>query len=274
MATMREQRIAAELRTLRGSLTSTDVKRGVGMHPSKLSRIESCSVRPQPDDVRQLATFYGASVETIERLVRAAESAQQPAWWTEYVGPDWNAALVHHLELESEASRIDSWTIDLVPGLLQVPSYIRALINNRPDVSPDQMKRRLDLRARRQERVTSGQLELWAVVGETVLRQAIGGAAVLADQLQALHDAPGNVTVQVLPFAAGAHPGLGSSFHLLRFADWPSVVYQDTITTGLYRDDLDITEAHKSTMEHIRAAALSPHESRELLQERVRELTR
>lgn len=274
MSTMREQRIAAELRALRGSLTSTDVKRGIGMHPSKLSRIESCSVRPRPDDVRQLATFYGAPVDTIERLVRAAESAQQPAWWTGYVGPDWNAALTHHLELESEATRIDSWTIDLVPGLLQIPSYIRALIANRPDVDAAQTEQRLELRAKRQERITRGELELWAVVGETVLHQTIGGAAVLAEQLQALHDAPSHVTVQVLPFHAGAHPGLGSSFHLLHFADWPSVVYQDTITTGLYRDDREITEAHRTTMEHIRAAALSPSQSRTLLQQRVDELSK
>lgn len=170
------------------------------------------------------------------------------------------------------AERIDSWTIDLVPGLLQTPDYIRALIDGRPDVSEEQIERRLELRALRRARVESGELELWAVVGETVLRQEVGGTAVLAGQLRYLHDAPCNVTLQVLPFQAGAHAGLGTSFHVLRFPDWPAVVYQDTISRGLYKDEPEIVRAHESTMEHVRASALSARRSRAVLAQRIEEL--
>lgn len=272
MATMRELRIASELRALRGSISSSEVQRAVGITPSKLSRIESCHVRPQPADVRTLATFYGADAATVDRLVTAAQAAKEPTWWTAFVGVDWDHALSQHLELETDATRIDSWTIDLVPGLLQTPDYIRALIGGRPDVTEDQIERRLDLRAKRRARVESGDLELWAVIGETVLRQEIGGQTALVGQLQYLHDVPPNVTVQVLPFSAGAHAGLGSSFHVLRFTTWPAMVYQETITRGLYRDDPEVVRAHESTMEHVRAAALSPRESRSLLARRIEEL--
>lgn len=269
MATMREQRIAAELRELRGSITSTEVHRTLGITPSKLSRIESSLVRPRPEDVRQLATFYGAELNTVERLVAAAQASRRPTWWTKFIGSDWDAALTQHLELETDAERIDSWTIDLVPGLLQTRAYIRALIDGRPDVPEEEIGRRLDLRAARRQRVESGDLELWAVVGEAVLHQEIGGLQVLAGQLRYLHDAPSNVTIQVLPFTAGAHAGLGSSFHVLRFQDWRPMVYQDTITGGLYRDDQETVRAHEGTIEHVRAVALSPRQSRAVLAQRI-----
>lgn len=272
MASMREQRIAAELRALRGSRTSSEVHRELGITPSKLSRIESCAVRPKPDDVRRLAEFYGAPPATVERLVNAAATARQPSWWTAFVGPDWDGALTHHLELESDAERIDSWTLDLVPGLLQVPSYVAALVEGRPDVNDNQLQRRMELRAARRARVERGELEVWAVLGEAALHQEIGGRTVLAEQLRYLQEVPGRVTLQVVPFTAGAHAGLGSPFHIMRFAEWPAVVYQETITKGLYRDDPEIVEAHTRTMDHIRAAALSPRESAKLIASRLGEL--
>ncbi|TKG57384.1 helix-turn-helix domain-containing protein [Prauserella endophytica] len=272
MTAVREERIARELRRLRGKYTSTDVQRALGITPSKLSRIESCKVRPSPDDVRRLATFYEADAKTVERLAKAAEQLKQPVWWTEFVGPDWNSALGYHLELETEATRIDSWTIDLVPGLLQTPGYASALMTARVDVPPDQLERRLELRARRQQRVRDGSLELWAIVSETVLHNLIGGPSCVSDQLRYLASTPANVTVQVLPFSAGAHSGLGTSFHLLEFSDWPTVGYQDTITQGLYYDDPDVVQGLARTIDDVRATALSPSASREALSQRAAEL--
>lgn len=272
MPTVRTERVANELRRLRGSYTSTDVQRALSITPSKLSRIEAGKVRPSPEDARRLATYYGADSQTIERLVAAAEQLKEPGWWKEFVGPDWSDALTYHLELESEATKIESWTIDLVPGLLQVPTYITALVSGRADVPDSQLEQRLQLRARRQERVQSGELELWAVMSETVLHQEIGGAEGLRQQLNALAQAPSNVTIQIMPFTVGAHTALGSIFHILRFADWPAVVYQDTIAAGLYRDSSESVETHQRTMEDTRAAALSPRASREMLTQRVAEL--
>lgn len=272
MASKREGLIVKKLRALRGSTSSKAVHDAVGITPSKLSRIESSHVRPRPDDVRLLATFYGADAATVDRLVEESRAARERGWWSEFAGPDWDKALSDHLELESIAVRIDSWLIDLVPGLMQTPDYYRALIEGRPDVTDDQIERRMELRKKRRERVETGDLELWAVLGEGAIRQEIGGRVVLAGQLRYLRDAPANVTVQVLPFSAGAHPGLGTSFHVLRFSDWPSLIYQDTIVRGLYHDAQEDVRAHETTMEHVRAAALSPRQSRDVLAQRIDEL--
>ncbi|GAA1208933.1 hypothetical protein LY12_001272 [Prauserella alba] len=196
----------------------------------------------------------------------------RPVWWTEFIGPDWSEALAYHLDLESEATRIDSWTIDLVPGLLQTRDYSAALMTSRVDVPSEQLERRLALRERRQERVQNGSLELWAILSEAVLYGQIGGPDVLRGQLEYLAGPPGNVTVQILPFTAGAHSGLGTSFHLLAFAGWPTVGYQDTIQQGLYYDDPDVVNGLTRTIDDVRATALSPSASREMIARRATEL--
>lgn len=271
-ATIRQRRLAEELRRLRGDRTAADVEAATGITPSKLSRIESCHVRAQPRDVEQLAHAYEVSAEQQERLVQAAHDAYSSSVMRDYIGYEWAAALQGHLELEADASRIDSFTIDLVPGLLQSREYTRALIQRRPDVEDDSIERRLDFRDARQQRVRSHDLQLWAVVGETVLYQEIGGKITLAEQLQSLADSGPNVTIQILPFTTGAHPSLGTSFHLFKFPNYPSLVYQDTIRKALYQDDEETVSNHQSLMEHTQATALSPRDSVNWLRQRAEEL--
>lgn len=271
-ATIRQRQLAARLRELRDRRTSAEVQAGTGITPSKLSRIESCHVRARPGDVEKLATFYGAPSDQVELLVSAAEEAWSSTVMRDYIGSEWAAALRSHLELEADAQRIESYTIDLVPGLLQTREYTRALIESRPDVDKTTVDSRLDFRDQRQRRVKSGELELWAVVGETVLHQMIGGPVVLADQLDYLRNPPASVTTQVLPFEAGPHAALGSSFHIFTFPEFASVVYQDTIKKGLYQDDHETVDVHRKIMEQVRATALSPNKTVELLDQRIRQL--
>lgn len=268
---MRDERVGAELRKLRGNLTSRQVQDATGITPSKLSRLEGGVVRAKPEDITKLTSFYKVDQAVTERLIDQVRAARQPQWWTHFVGKDWDAALSYHLELETEAKLIESWMIDLVPGLLQTNDYVRALVEGRPDVDPEQTERRIELRAARRARVERGDLEVWAILSEAVLYQEIGGPGVLADQLRYLAHLD-RITVQVLPFSAGAHPGLGSAFHLMHFPQWPSTVYQDTITRGLYQDDPRLVEAHARTMAHIKATARSPRESRKQLLSRAEEL--
>lgn len=271
-ATIRQRQLAQTLRELRGNTPAHAVEEATRIKPSKLSRIESCHVRAHPNDVERLATFYGVSAEDRTKLVRDAEEAYSSSVMHDYIGQQWAQTLQGHLELEADAQRIDSFTIDLVPGLLQTRSYTRALIESRPDVDTSTTEGRLDFREQRQQRVTAGQLELWAVVSEAVLYQLIGSNEVMQDQLTALADSPTNVTVQVLPFTAGAHPSLGSSFHVFHFADHASIIYQDTIKKALYQDDDETVRNHQQIMERVRAAALSPVDSAARLRTRVTEL--
>lgn len=271
-AGIRRRQLAEALRTLRGKRTSADVQAGTGITPSKLSRIENCQVRANPHDVQTLCEFYDLAAAETAGMVKAAEQAFSATVLRDYIGKGWSQSLVEHLQLEQEAWRIESWTIDLVPGLLQTRETSRALINSRPDVDPDTCEERLNLRRRRQERVRHGELTLWAVIGETVLHQRIGGPLVLAEQLEYLADPPANVTVQILPFSTGVHAGLGSSFHIFSFESSSKVVYQDTIQSGLYQDDEETVINHQSILDSVKASAYNVEESAHTLRARAAEL--
>lgn len=271
-ATIRQRQLAESLRELRGELKSHQVQAATGITPSKLSRIESCHVRARPNDVRALVTYYGASEEHIENLVQAAENAWESTILRDYIGYDWARSIRGHLELEAEASNITSWTIDLVPGLLQRRNYTQTLIESRPDVDQSTLEARLDFRERRQQRVREGHLELHAIISEAVLYQLIGGNHVLADQLTYLANPEHNVTIQVIPFNRGAHGGLGSSFHVFNFDIFDSIIYQDTIRKALYQHDNETVYNHKQIINDLLDTALTVDESKTLLQQRAHEL--
>ncbi len=273
MGSVRDERIGAELRKLRGRITSREVYERTGITPSKLSRIESGFVRAKAEDVEALTKLYGTDSPTIERLLLQVKAAKVPQWWTAFVGPDWDSALSYHLQLETEARRIESWTIDLVPGLLQTDEYVRALVGGRHDVDPAQTERRIELRAARRSRVERGDLEVWSVIGEAAFHQLVGGVETLAGQMRYLANLD-HATIQVMPFTAGAHPGLGSGFHLIHYPEWPTTLYQETITKGIYEDERSLVEAHRQTMTRIQATAMSPQDSQDWLLARADELTR
>jgi hypothetical protein len=83
---------------------------------------------------------------------------------------------------------------------------------------------------------------LWAVVDEAALRRQVGGPKIMYAQMQRLIEVAElpNVTLQVLPFSAGAHAAMAGAFTILRFADTtlPDVVYVEHLTNALYLDRL------------------------------------
>jgi hypothetical protein len=260
------------MRALRGALTAEAVQAATGISPSKLSRIESASVRLHEQDALQLATLYKLGSQQTAQLLARVREARDPSILKEFAGHDWTQALRGHLELEADATRIDSFTIDLVPGLLQIREYCRALITDRPDIDNETINRRLAFRAARQRRVQSGELELWAIIDESALYREVGGPATLVEQLVALLDAPSNVTVQILPWSAGSHASIGTAFHLFQFQRWPAVVYQEALREGLYYIAEDVVEEHARILNATRAAALSPRDSRARIGERLTRL--
>lgn len=273
-ATVRQRQLAKHLKRLRlkRDLTAEEVEELTGIGPSKLSRLESATVRVKADDARLLAGAYRQSDDEIENLVQAAEEARTSTVMERFVGLSSARTLRGHLELEGDARLIESLTIDLVPGLLQTPDYARALMEGRPDVDPEDIPERIEIRKLRSQRVFEGALGIWAIISEAALRQEIGGRGVLSAQLQHLVDTPKNVTVQVLPFKAGAHASMGAAFHIFHFSSYEPLLYHETIQDPIYQDDQDVVEAYSEIFNSVRATALSPNESTRFISELATEL--
>lgn len=269
---LRRRRLASELRQLRdvSGMTGEQVAEALLISTSKLSRIESGTRTIYPRDVRSLLDLYGVVDEARrEALMTLAREGRQRSWWNNYgdllPGP--------YLGLEAEASEIRNYQTLLLPGLLQTEEYIRAIIHAGLRADDAEVERRTAARLRRQERFAAGDLEYWAIFDEAALRRPVGGGGVMMRQVEHLIECARRpqVTLQVLPFDAGAYPGMGWPFVILAFpqAADPKVVMVENSTGELYLEGEQETERFTSSFDHLRAAALSPHKTLAMLKSTV-----
>lgn len=118
-------------------------------------------------------------------------------------------------------------------------------------------------------------LHLWAILDEAALRRMVGGRSVMRVQYENLleaSEAP-NITLQVIPFDVGAHPGMPGSFHLLQYGEGgPDVVYLEGATVDLFLEDESDVARYRLMFEHLRAVAASPDATRNLLTEILAEV--
>lgn len=246
--------------------------------PGTLSRVETGKVAIRVIEVRALCDLYGVDAETAKIMTELASRTKTPVkgWWEEYGEvPEY---LGLYVGLESEARRIDAYQPDLVPGLLQTGDYARALI--RGGVSdPDEAARLVRLRLDRQI-ILSRQIDpplLRVALRETVLRTPVGGRDVMAAQLASLAEAAElpNVTIRVVPFEAGFHPGITSGpFSVLRFAltahgedREPPTVYSDLYTGGMYLDKPADVARYDQAFHKVWTAALDEDSSAAAIRE-------
>lgn len=272
--TVRRRRLAKQLADLRehAALSVKDVARQLEWAESTVYRIESARRGVKPGDVLLLLDLFTRTGKVVitdeqrEELLRLAREARKRGWWQTYSGavPE---PFVVYIGLEAEVSTLRAYGCELVPGLLQTEEYAREVRRaSVPTPDPAQTDRWLAVRAARQRRlVEEDPILLWAVLNEGVLRRAMGGPAAMARQLARLVEAAElpNVTVQVLPFSAGAHPAVDAPFMILGFPERtdPDVVYVEHMTQALYIETPSEVDAFALAFDHLRARALDPDES-------------
>jgi transcriptional regulator with XRE-family HTH domain len=277
--TVLKRRLGAELCNLRlaAGLTGPDVASALGWSLSKLSRLESGEVGLQDADASPLLKLYGVEdAEEIKQIRRLARQSRQPGWWQSYGEsvPSWFKTYVG---LEQDASKIRNFQPELVPGLLQTEDYARAVVRAaHPSETGEQIDRRVDLRLERQSILTRpSPPAVWVIIGEAVLRRPIGSPSVMAAQLErlaALGEEP-HVTVQLLPFDAGAHASMDSSFVLFEFSDAlpGGIVYAEIATGAIYMERPDEIGTYSEIFERLMATSVRPERSCEWLREVAKE---
>ncbi|MDG4751293.1 helix-turn-helix transcriptional regulator [Micromonospora sp. WMMD718] len=277
--TLRRRRLARELANLRESIGMTieEAAGHAGISPSHLSRVERALVGVRVPVVRALLATYGASPTVTTSLVEVAQTATQRGWWHRYAGsiPDEYAT---YIGFEADAARIWNFELISIPGLMQTEGYTRSVLQGGvARLSEEEIERRLEVRMRRQALLhREGPPALWAVLDESAIRRQVGGPETMAEQLNhlaAIANLP-HVDVQVLPFAAGAHPGTPGSFVVLGFADPTDreVVYIETMAGDLYPEgDADVQGAVQA-FDRLRAMALAPDESVSMIRNVAKEL--
>ena len=149
--TVRQRQLGMRLRAIRAekNLSVDAVAKELECSPSKISRLETATRRPNPRDVRDLCRFYGLDDATSAELVELAREAKEPGWWKQY--PDVGLALIPYIGLEQDASAITSFAAFYVQALPQTADYARAIIKGiAPRVDPEVLRDRVEIRLRRQ----------------------------------------------------------------------------------------------------------------------------
>jgi len=272
MRTVGSRRLVIELKQSReaAGLTGEQVAEQMGWSVAKVYRIEGDKVRVLARDVARLLKLYGITGGQADAVLELARMARVKDWWHQYSGaiPEW---FQFYVGLEAAASAMQEYNAELITGLLQTEAYARAVMAAAMRANgEEEIDRQIAVRLERQKRLTATDAPaLWAVMNEAVLHRQVGGPQVMAAQLAhigQLAARPG-VTVQVLPFTAGAHPAMLGSFTLMQFPDPADrdVVYLEAETGALYQEKPEDVRRYSLMIDYLRAQALGPAESRALI---------
>jgi transcriptional regulator with XRE-family HTH domain len=226
-----------------------DAAKALRVTPLTIRRLEKAEVSLKPLYVEKLLQTYGAEQQEVDEFVDLAEQANEPGWWHAYrdVVPSWFSAYV---SLETGAKTLRTYEPHYVTGLLQTHGYARAVLQGGfPNDNPEDLERRVDLRLRRQSLLDKPDAPtLWVVMEEAVLHRTVGGAEVMREQIDRLLEVSelSHVSVDIVPFTAGAHVGACAPFTYFRFEEpeLPDVVYSEILSASMYLDQRSDVVAH------------------------------
>jgi transcriptional regulator with XRE-family HTH domain len=271
---VRRRLVGAALRRYRenAGYTLGDAARILECDRSKISRVETGQRGIRPKELRELLAEYGVPDGELDALAAIAGRGG-PSGWPDPYPATLSGEDLDQVIMESAASQIMIYEPQLVPDLLQTEDYARAVAAAEPGyVTAQQREDAVAAKAQRSRAVLGGRAARLAVIlGEGALRQAVGDAAVLAGQLSHLArlsaDSPG-LTIQVLPFSAGAHAAAGGgSLAIMRFANAPSlsVVRLEALSGGVWLESQEDAARYMRAFALLSASALSAADSARLL---------
>lgn len=256
------RRLGTELRELRGAagLSQEQAAERLEMSVRTIQRIEYGDTAVKARDLRHMLDIYAADVKTSDRLLELGRQARQRGWWTSYrrlfPGP--------YIELEAGASLVRTHSMNIAPGLLQTEAYARAMFATLP-TPPGDVDLHVSVRMRRQDRVRSGDLAVAAIVDEALLHR-LGDDEIAQAQLTQLiemADLP-NVSLRIVPFAAGRYAGSSVPFAILRFPDPvdTDVVLTETLAWERYFDDAKEVAVYNEIFDAMEDIAMTPDDTK------------
>ncbi|MGH9151147.1 MAG: helix-turn-helix domain-containing protein [Acidimicrobiales bacterium] len=237
----------------------------LGVSVASVAHWEQGSSTPQARYRRPLAERLGVSLPELDVLLDVNGQVSPnghavPAWLTLYAS------------LEQGASHIWTWQPLTVHALLQTREYAAAVESIGPSpVSDDAVAQKVDLRLSRQGVLDREPepLELAVVLDESVLHRVTGGPTTMAAQLDhlAVQARQPNVTVQVLPLAAGVHAAAFGACTVLASNGGaaPQMAMVEDRTGHRYLESAHAVEVHMVLIDHLREHALDDDESLDMI---------
>lgn len=269
-------RLTRELRRIRKDtgLTQEQVAASMEWSLSKLIRIEGGGVNISVSDLKSLLSQYKISdEEQVEELLSLARAARQKAWFTAFRDAT-SPQYVNFVGYESAASIVRQFEPTLIPGQLQTEDYARAVTL---EYAADRVDKLVEIRMRRQELLEDPRRLFFFILDEAAIRRQVGAPTnpgIMRRQLRSLIETARlpNVTIEIVPFSAGVHPGMKGPFTVLEFpGDDEDILYLESARGGASNPSALITGedpqilTHREAFERLREQSLGPAKSIELV---------
>ncbi len=245
---------------------------------SKLIRIENGTVGISTNDLKAILAHYKITEEErTAELLALSRGARERSWWSAY--RDTSPRLIQLIEYESASFIIRNFQPMLIPGLLQTEEYAAAIIPNlSPKATANEVHTGVEMRMKRQQLLQQSEMPLmFFIMDEAAVRRLVGGREAMRRQIQRLLDESDKprVTIEVVPYSAGAHPGMQGPFMLFEFpdaADDDALYVEGPGESRWNRDDPEEISSFRERFEVLRELSLGPQGSIDFLRRLIAEL--
>lgn len=252
-----------------------------GWSQAELARQASCS----ESLIAMVETYQRAPSQSLARALDRAfltpgftEDTETGAWspgtfarlWQKLRTVSFPTAFRPFAEREAVATALRTFEHSFVPGLLQTADYARAVVSTKLGATEADIETDVSERIARQWILTRDvppPPRLWVLIDEGILYRPVAPAAVMRDQLGHLvgmSQLP-NVTIQVVPYAAGGHTGLLGAFILADLTPTQSIVFLDDASGGHVAEDAPVVSGMALLFDALRSDALPKVASRDLI---------
>jgi transcriptional regulator with XRE-family HTH domain len=275
--TLSARRLCREVQRLRieAGLSQRDVAHALEWSASKQEKTENGAITMKVVDVRAQLDLFGTPEPEREMVLELCRDARRRRWWHAYADVI-SRPLALRISGEDDAATLATFQVGIIPSLLQTPAYARTVYRAlRLGLPEEDVDRLVEVLAERQKVLTKpSPLRVHAVVDEAALYRCVGGTAVMADQLAHLGRAGQlpQVSVQVLPYLAGAQPSMTSGMSVLDFSDPrdAAVAFRDEYTPGEPVVVPDTVEVFRTAFDALTRSALPEADSVTLIKELIR----
>jgi transcriptional regulator with XRE-family HTH domain len=266
-----KRRLGEELRKLRqaAEVTVAQAAAELGSGEAKVRHLENGRNVPSKPDLTVLMTLYKAPPNVREDLDELRLAARRRGWWSHYRLPNW---LHNYMGLEADATKIRSFELELVPGLLQTEAYARAVHTLGPNlIEPSEVDLMVAARLKRQEMLTREEpVEFHAIMSEAAFHRLRGSKLAVGQyqHLLAMIELP-NITIQILPFAKLLHQSMSGGFILLSLPDdtYETVAFVDYALGGQMEHESSVVTRLSQVYEELAKEALSVDASAAFIRE-------
>lgn len=271
--TARQRRLGSELRKIREhtGLSIAQAAALLGADRTTISNTESGRFGVSPERVRTWAAHYECPDEAYIEALAGMAAERISGWWEDYRG-DLPADALDLAELEHHAVGIRAVQIMHMPGLLQTEDYARAVFAEAvPSPSPLNLRRLLSHRLKRRDVLDRPEPPTCTfLIHEAALRMQYGGHKVVRGQLDYIlrESDRDNITVRVIPFAAGGFPNASSATHYV-YGPVPQLdtVQTETATGSGFLDAETRLANYRAVLDRTEERSLDPRSSRDFINE-------